>query len=254
MAVLLTPPKRRRLVVAAWGRCCPILLLMAGMPAGGCHRSVVPPTASIRRPPAYPEVVPPPVLSVPEPLTPDPVSPDSPVDPITKDDPWKPETSPRDWKYIVLHHTASDQGDVQSIHESHLKNKDRSGRPWLGIGYHFVVGNGRGMQDGEIEGTFRWKQQLQGAHAGVAEYNQQGIGIVLVGNFEETAPTAQQVRAVKRLVRRLSRDYEIGSDHIIGHADVKATQCPGTHFPLAEIRDCVTAADEGDSLATRVVR
>jgi len=177
---------------------------------------------------------------------------DAGIAPVKKDDPWKPETAARDWKYIVLHHTASEQGDVESIHESHLRNKDKSGRPWLGIGYHFVVGNGRGMPDGSIEPTFRWKQQLQGAHAGVAEYNQQGIGIVLVGNFQNAPPTGAQLTSLKRLVRGLSREFEIGSDHVIGHADVKATECPGTNFPLAEVRDSVTAWEDRKSLATRV--
>ncbi len=169
--------------------------------------------------------------------------------PVAKDNPWKPESGARDWKYIVLHHTASEEGDVESIHESHLKNKDKNGKPWLGIGYHFVIGNGKGMTDGEIEPTFRWKQQMQGAHAGVAEYNQFGVGIVLVGNFEDGPPTRSQVVSVKRLVRVLSREYEIQTAQIVGHGDVKATECPGSHFPLSEIRDSVAALELEEPLA-----
>ena len=176
-----------------------------------------------------------PLPTVPAPLVPE----VSPVTPITRDNLWKPDASLREWKYIVLHHTASNGGDVESIHESHLKNKDKNGNPWLGIGYHFVIGNGSGMSDGEIEPTFRWKQQLQGAHAGVADYNQHGIGIVLVGNFEDGSPSQAQLKSVKRLVRVLSRDHEIEATRIIGHGDVKPTECPGTHFPLGEIRDSV---------------
>ena len=48
-----------------------------------------------------------------------------------------------------------------------------------GLAYHFVIGNGDGMPDGEIEPTFRWREQIQGAHAGAGEYNEQGIGIAL---------------------------------------------------------------------------
>jgi len=177
----------------------------------------------------------------------------SPVTPITKDNPWKPETATRDWKYIVLHHTASEQGDVESIHESHLKNKDKNGKPWLGIGYHFVIGNGKGMTDGEIGPTFRWKKQMQGAHAGVADYNQLGIGIVLVGNFEDDSPTVAQLASVKKLVRALSREYEIKTAQIVGHGDVKATECPGAHFPMSEIRDSVAALELEEPLAARTV-
>lgn len=227
--------KPARLLVAA---CC----LMWSVGCLGCYRpAVVPPSASIGRPqvPALqPPVLPP--LTVPAPQVPE----VSPVTPITRDNPWKPDAALREWKYIVLHHTASNSGDVESIHESHLKNKDKNGNPWLGIGYHFVIGNGSGMGDGVIEPTFRWKQQMQGAHAGVADYNQHGIGIVLVGNFEDGSPSQAQLMSVKRLVRVLSREYDIGTPRIIGHGDVKPTECPGTHFPLSEIRDSVAAMAE----------
>ncbi|MEZ6045526.1 MAG: hypothetical protein R3C11_08100 [Planctomycetaceae bacterium] len=70
--------------------------------------------------------------------------------------PWKPNVAERDWKWIVIHHTATDKGSVESIHETHLKRRDKNGNPWLsGIGYHFVIGNGQGMEDGDIEPTFR---------------------------------------------------------------------------------------------------
>ena len=91
------------------------------------------------------------------------------------------------------------------------------------------------MGDGEIEATFRWRKQIQGAHAGVRKYNEYGIGIALVGNFDKTRPTAAQLRAVKRLVGTLKAAYGIGSDHVLGHSDVRATDCPGRNFPLADV-------------------
>ncbi|QDU81535.1 N-acetylmuramoyl-L-alanine amidase [Polystyrenella longa] len=149
--------------------------------------------------------------------------------------PWKPNEEERDWKWIVVHHTATDRGSVESIHETHLKRRDGNGNPWLGIGYHFVIGNGQGMEDGDIEPTFRWRQQMHGAHAGRAAENQQGIGIVLVGNFENKPPSPAQLTAVKRLVFTLKQEYGIDSDNVIGHYDIKTTACPGKHFPIAEI-------------------
>jgi N-acetyl-anhydromuramyl-L-alanine amidase AmpD len=130
-----------------------------------------------------------------------------------------------------------------------LKNKDKNGKPWLGIGYHFVIGNGKGMPDGEIEQTFRWRQQIQGAHAGVADYNQLGVGVVLVGNFQNEPPTDAQVVSAKRLIRVLAREYDIDTNQIVGHGDVKATECPGAHFPLSEIRDSVAAMLMEDKMA-----
>jgi len=218
------------------------LVFMSSFGCSGCYQhTVVPPTASIPHamvpaqplPPISLGPVAPPALAVPFMVPSVVVEPSAP----SVIEAWKPETTARDWKYIVLHHTATDTGDVQSIHESHLKNKDKSGNHWLGIGYHFVIGNGSGMGDGEIEPTFRWKEQMHGAHAGVGEYNQQGIGVVLVGNFEKHPPTAAQLAAVKHLVSTLAVQYGVTGERIIGHGDVKATECPGKLFPLSEVRD-----------------
>jgi N-acetyl-anhydromuramyl-L-alanine amidase AmpD len=105
----------------------------------------------------------------------------------------------------------------------------------MGIGYHFVVGNGNGMEDGEIQPTFRWRQQLQGAHAGEDEYNKHGIGIAVVGNFELAPPSAAQISAVRRLTHVLRVRYGIEPSNIVRHSDIKATACPGKYFPMEEI-------------------
>ena len=183
-----------------------------------------------------PKTVPPP-LSLPIPLQTQP-----PVDEIPElsvpleaaplislDELLKPATPARDWTAIVIHHTATERGSVESIHESHVAKE------WLGIGYHFVIGNGNGMSDGEIEPTFRWREQIHGAHAGSDEYNQHGIGIALVGNFDEQPPTPAQIEAVKQLVGELKSQYEIESERVVGHSEVKATACPGKLFPMDEV-------------------
>jgi len=152
------------------------------------------------------------------------------------DDPQRSlEGVPREWRYIVLHHTATDRGDVASIDAEHRRQFDRDGKPWLGIGYHFVIGNGHPMPDGQVEPTFRWREQLHGAHAGEAEHNDLGIGICLVGNFEAAAPTPLQVKACRQLVSVLAEEYDIAPENVVGHSDVKATACPGRLFPLEQM-------------------
>jgi N-acetyl-anhydromuramyl-L-alanine amidase AmpD len=223
---------RRTLLVAA--------ALLGGLTDTACTPSpVLPPTASMPSPPSAPSLG----NVGRRPQTPG----------ITASNPnlagnsWKPTAPPRQWQYLVVHHTATDSGSVESIHEAHLKNKDKNGNPWLGIGYHFVIGNGRGMPDGAIEPTFRWRTQIQGAHAGSSnkDYNERGVGICLVGNFEDAPPTAAQRRSVKLLVQTLKSEYHIPSANIVGHKDIRssATECPGKFFPMAEI-----AADEPSHL------
>lgn len=197
---------------------CHIVCLLVGLTLAGCYPSTIAydsapttrPLATRTRPHTTP-----PALQI------------SP--PAVIENPWRPQVAARDWQHIVIHHTATDSGSVERIHESHLK------KGWLGIGYHFLIGNGKGMSDGSIEPTFRWRQQLHGAHAGKDEYNQKGIGICLVGNFEEKPPSTAQLTEVKRLVAVLRDEYSIPASRVIGHRDVKATACPGQHFPLAEV-------------------
>jgi hypothetical protein len=141
-----------------------------------------------------------------------------------------PQAPRRRWNSIVLHHSATTAGDVDSIDAAHRLNRDSQGNPWLGIGYHFVVGNGHRMADGEVRPTFRWLQQLAGAHAGRSEHNEHGIGICLVGNFEESTPTPRQWAAVCGLVQTLTARHAIGRDQIVRHQDVQSTACPGRMF------------------------
>lgn len=150
---------------------------------------------------------------------------------------WKPGVPERPWRYIVLHHTAADSGSVASIDAQHRERLDANGNPWLGVGYHFVIGNGDGMKNGEIEPTFRWKEQIQGAHAGAQnrDYNEYGIGIALVGNFQERAPSVLQRLSAARLVRTLRKAYGITADRVVAHRDIRNTECPGKMFPLAAI-------------------
>jgi len=142
---------------------------------------------------------------------------------------------PRGWKYIVLHHSAAEHGDVASIDADHRTRVDSNGESWMGIGYHFVVGNGSGMPDGHVASTFRWTGQLHGAHSGDREHNDWGIGICLIGNFEETKPSMAQVEATAHLIAELRRRYGIAEDRILLHRDIKATACPGKHFDLQAV-------------------
>lgn len=144
-----------------------------------------------------------------------------------------PETT---WQYIVIHHSASESGSVESIHKEHRLRKSADGNPWLGIGYHFVIGNGHGMNDGSVQSTFRWNEQIHGAHSGSAVFNTRGIGICLIGNFEKSQPTKAQLQSIRQLVRVLAIRHRIPRENLMGHASVKATACPGKHFPLNEVR------------------
>ncbi|HHT9135977.1 MAG TPA: peptidoglycan recognition protein family protein [Candidatus Wunengus sp. YC60] len=137
----------------------------------------------------------------------------------------------RDWRYIVIHHSATESGSAAEFDRYH-----REKRGWEnGLGYHFVIGNGNGSPDGEIEIGNRWITQIDGAHAGVEEYNHYGIGICLVGNFNQSRPTAAQMASLSELVEYLQHRCHITAENVIMHRHCRQTDCPGRNFPYYKL-------------------
>ncbi|HUU23546.1 MAG TPA: peptidoglycan recognition family protein [Phycisphaerae bacterium] len=140
-------------------------------------------------------------------------------------DGWIPAAAARQWKWIVLHHSASDGGSAELFDQWHRQ------RGWDELGYHFVITNGHGGGDGRVEVGGRWTKQKWGAHCKVPgnAYNDQGIGICLVGDFQDHPPSAAQLASLGRLVEFLCARYDIDPDDVIGHRDAPGTrtECPG---------------------------
>ena len=137
------------------------------------------------------------------------------------------------WQYIIIHHSATDEGDVCFLNRLHRR------RGWCGIGYDFVIDNGtKGKQDGGIEASERWLKQENGAHCRASEMNYKGIGICLVGNFSKERVSEKQLDSLIYLVNILTKYYRIPMSHIMGHGQVKGarTECPGKYFPWQEFK------------------
>jgi len=145
---------------------------------------------------------------------------------------------PRKWRYVVIHHSASTRGSAQSFDQYH-----REVRRWQGLGYHFVIGNGADQGDGIVIAGPRWYAQEAGAHANSSEYNEHGIGVCLVGNFEEKPPTPAQLTALHELVRKLCDRHQIGLINVVGHNAIRrggTTACPGKLFPFSEFKNALS--------------
>ena len=135
------------------------------------------------------------------------------------------------WKYIVVHHSASPSGSADAFDYFHRVKRGWEG----GLGYHFVIGNGHGSGDGQVEVGHRWLYQSHGAHAGQVEYNQRGIGVCLVGNFEEDYPSPQQMANLVALIRELQQLCDVPSENVVLHSHIRDTECPGRNFPYYEV-------------------
>lgn len=149
------------------------------------------------------------------------------------------------WQKIVIHHSATDRGSAK------LFDKEHRAKGWDELGYHFVIGNGAGAGDGQIQVGSRWKKQKHGAHCKTPDnyYNDHGIGICLVGDFTKRGPTARQLASLRHLVEFLCDRCGISAQGITSHSSVThRTACPGKHFPLhAFRRSFVTAGSVGGS-------
>ncbi|SMB97921.1 S-layer homology domain-containing protein [Thermanaeromonas toyohensis ToBE] len=137
--------------------------------------------------------------------------------------------TPESIRYIVLHHSATEEGNVEIFRREHVEVNG-----WADIGYHFVICNGRGGADGEVQ-TGRDILKT-GAHA--PGRNQDSVGICLVGDFTKTKPTSAQILSLYGLIKSLMRQYPITPERILGHNEVNATACPGC-LDVATIRSTI---------------
>ena len=136
---------------------------------------------------------------------------------------------PGRWTYIVGHHSATKYGNAEIYDRNHRRRGMQNG-----LAYHFVIGNGINSGDGEIEAGPRWKDQLEGGHVRRREVNLHGIGICLVGNFQETHPTRRQLVAFRDLVDYLGNNVLKNRYTFAVHKEIDRnhTVCPGKNFPL----------------------
>jgi len=132
-------------------------------------------------------------------------------------------------KFIVVHHTRGDYDSIDKIKEFHTKV-----RGWKDIGYHWVIGDGKGLIDGKLyKGR---SEKFIGAH--VKGFNQNSIGIVLVGNFDKAPPSKKQIETLIKFLKAKMKKYKISSGNILGHNETKdATKtCPGRFIDMNWIR------------------
>jgi hypothetical protein len=159
------------------------------------------------------------------------------VEELTDDpaDLFQPPKTERRWQYIVVHHSDHATGGYTQIDRDHKQVKGLQG-----CGYHFVIGNGTESPDGQIEVAKRWSDQKPGAHcrdARAQEMNDYGIGICLIGDFDETEPTPKQVASTQALIAYLQARFQIADDHVGTHEQVASgpTDCPGKLFPRGSL-------------------
>ncbi len=146
-----------------------------------------------------------------------------------------PAPDPRVWKAIVIHHSGTTEGSAATIDRVHERLN------LGGLGYHFVIDNGRGGPDGEIEVGFRWKQQRAGAYSAGPSgdwFNRHAIGICLIGDPQKEAPSEAQIRELVWLVRHLQVRLGVPTSRVLvqGGSGSASASGGGRFFPEAAFR------------------
>lgn len=153
--------------------------------------------------------------------------------------------SPLRFDHIVIHHSGGSSGDPVMLRQVHRDRQPHD--PIDMIPYHFVIGNGHGMGDGQVYATGRWPWRLWGAHLSArnTRLNVTSIGICMIGNFETARVSDAQFGALTGLCRQLMGRFGIPLANVGFHGDVpgEATACPGRNFP----RDRLIAALHGEA-------
>jgi hypothetical protein len=151
-----------------------------------------------------------------------------------------PAQAEKNWKAIIVHHSATETGNEAIFDKMH-----REENHWDGIGYDFVIGNGTNSDDGQVEVTFRWRRQIAGAHCGGTPdnwANVDAVGICLVGNFDYSAPSTEQMKSLLELISFLKLRYGISNSSIYSHRGTpgaRVTDCPGSKFPMTRLKSMV---------------
>lgn len=136
-------------------------------------------------------------------------------------------------KYIALHHAEASSCSVYDIDAWHKEFG------WSGIGYHFFVRKNGEIYRGRPIGSL-------GAH--VKGMNNCSLGICAEGSYMKETMPAVQKKAIAELLDYLKTNFYPDAQ-IVGHREIGSSDCPGTNYPLDELKNYKSLLD-GTSSST----
>lgn len=135
-------------------------------------------------------------------------------------------------KWVIVHNSGGTKSNPladTSHHTFEIINNYHRHNPnvWLGeysglgfaIGYHYVIERLGKLTQGRLDTD-------EGAHA--VGMNTSSIGICVVGNFNATLPTKEQEETLKKLLKELTKKWNIPIKRIVPHRHFsRGTDCYG---------------------------
>lgn len=138
----------------------------------------------------------------------------------------KVPAKPGVWRYIYIHQSRTPDGNAVTL-----------GRNTGGLSDHFLIGNGSGSIDGEIQMSQRWNLQSPAAPPqGARGIDPSCISICLVGDFDHAVPTATQMRRLNQLVSTLQARFRIPAEQVTWMDHPNTPASVGRYFPADAFR------------------
>jgi hypothetical protein len=112
------------------------------------------------------------------------------------------------WTCIEIYYSATKAGNIEQLASlSGLSNPED-------LNCHFVICNGLGADDGQIQTTEKWQKQWSIVPGQTWYGSSQTIRICVIADEETARPTNTQVKRVEQLVEALSRKFNIPAGYI----------------------------------------
>jgi hypothetical protein len=121
---------------------------------------------------------------------------------------------------------------IEQIRQSHVV-----GRGWADLGYHYVIDPAGRIWEGR---SIRY----QGAH--VKDQNENNLGVLVMGNFDQQTPTPAALAALDRFLAGQMQQYRIALSAVRTHMERAPTACPGRNLQQYMVR---TRSGGGNLLA-----
>ncbi|MBL8022989.1 MAG: N-acetylmuramoyl-L-alanine amidase [Elusimicrobia bacterium] len=144
-------------------------------------------------------------------------------------------------KYIILHHSVSaDHPTLSNV--GAIRNYHVNVNGWVDVGYHFLLDR----INGHLEIVCGRMLDERGAHCKELDFNASGIGICVIGNFDQEPPPLDTLATLRHLCRSLMNQNIITADRVLGHREAQAMggvpveqrkSCPGKAWDMGAFRD-----------------
>jgi hypothetical protein len=130
------------------------------------------------------------------------------LDPIEKAVSSQAAQSSHRWNCIEIYYSATKAGNIEQLASlSGLSSPED-------LNCHFVICNGLGAEDGQIQPTEKWQRQWSIIPGQNWYGSSQTIRICVIADDQTSPPTNLQIKRVEALAEELSRKFNIQPEYI----------------------------------------